>query len=83
MKILNVITLIWIIIGGLNWGLFGLANTDLVASLFGGPNTALAKAVYMLVGLSALYQIYPWTQTISHGQLAAESGRYTDADWRR
>jgi uncharacterized membrane protein YuzA (DUF378 family) len=82
MRTLNVITLILIIIGGLNWGLFGLANIDLVAAIFGGPNSTIAKAVYVIVGLSALYQLYPWSLSLSDGEVAAESGRYTDANWR-
>ena len=43
-----------LIIGGLNWGLVGLLDFDLVAVLF-GHMTILSKAVYILVGLSAIY----------------------------
>lgn len=43
-----------LIIGGLNWGLFGLFDYDLVAALF-GHLTTLSKVVYILVGLSAVY----------------------------
>jgi uncharacterized membrane protein YuzA (DUF378 family) len=58
MKALNLTTLILVILGGLNWGLFGMANYDLVAVLF-GAGSFLAKAVYILVGLSALWQLVP------------------------
>ncbi|MDB5370536.1 MAG: conserved rane protein [Roseomonas sp.] len=58
MRAINVITLILVIIGGINWGLVGLFQFDLVAAIF-GPNTALSRIVYTLVGLSALWQIYP------------------------
>lgn len=44
-------------IGGLNWGLVGLFDFDVVATLF-GEATALSRAAYVLVGLSALYFIY-------------------------
>lgn len=44
-------------IGGINWGLVGLFQTDLVATLF-GEMSALSRAVYTLVGLSALYTVY-------------------------
>ncbi|MCX8509989.1 MAG: DUF378 domain-containing protein [Rhodobacteraceae bacterium] len=57
MRSLNLITLILIIIGGLNWLLIGLAGTDLVASLFGGPIAPLSRLVYVLVGLSAIWQL--------------------------
>ena len=43
------------IVGGLNWGAIGLFNFDLVAFLFGGSGTLLARIVYTVVGLSALW----------------------------
>lgn len=45
------------IIGGLNWGLIGLFQFDLVAWLFGGSGSGLSRVVYTLVGLSALWCI--------------------------
>ena len=54
--ILDTIALVLIIIGGINWGLVGLINVDLVAWDF-GMGTLLARAVYVLVGLAALYSI--------------------------
>src|SRR5690606_38062417 len=57
MKALNLITLALVIIGGINWGLVGLAQFDLVAAIFGGQDAALARVVYTLVGVSALWQI--------------------------
>ena len=41
-------------IGGLNWGLVGLFDYDLVAAIF-GDMSGLARAIYVLVGLSAVY----------------------------
>src|SRR5690554_3900010 len=58
-RTLNVITLVLLIIGGINWGLVGLAQFDLVAALFGGQDALLARIVYVLVGLSALWQLVP------------------------
>jgi uncharacterized membrane protein YuzA (DUF378 family) len=58
MKPLNGITLLLVIVGGLNWGLLGLFGFDLVAAIFGG-GSALARIVYILVGLSALWQLGP------------------------
>ena len=46
-----------LIIGGLNWGLVGLLDINLVTMLF-GDMTLLARVVYALVGLSALYAIF-------------------------
>ena len=51
------IALVLMIIGGLNWGLVGLADLDLVAALF-GEMSAMSRIVYVLVGLAAIYGIY-------------------------
>ena len=59
MKSLDVIVASLLVIGGLNWGLVGLFNFDLVAAIFGG-GAALARIVYIVVGLSALYQAMQW-----------------------
>ena len=53
MKIINLIAVILLVVGGLNWGLVGIFNFDLVAELFGAMST-IARAVYALVGLSAI-----------------------------
>jgi uncharacterized membrane protein YuzA (DUF378 family) len=58
MKIVNTVTLILLIVGGLNWGLVGLFGFDLVAALF-GEMSALSRIVYTLVGASALWQLIP------------------------
>ena len=58
MRALNVITLILVIVGGLNWGLVGLFGFNLVAALF-GEDSFLTTIVYILVGLSALWQLIP------------------------
>jgi uncharacterized protein len=59
MKALNLVTLALIIVGAVNWLLVGLFQFDLVAAIFGGQSTALSRIVYILVGLSGLYQIIP------------------------
>jgi uncharacterized membrane protein YuzA (DUF378 family) len=49
------------IVGGLNWGLVGAFNFDLVAAIF-GEMSALSRSIYVLVGISALYLIYTGTK---------------------
>lgn len=66
MKALNVITLILIIIGGINWGLVGLFDWNLVAVIF-GFSPILVKIVYILVGLSGLWQIMPLVKSLQDG----------------
>jgi uncharacterized protein len=59
MKTLDAITGLLVIVGALNWGLVAVARFDLVAAVFGmefGQVSAITVAVYLLVGLSGLYQ---------------------------
>jgi uncharacterized membrane protein YuzA (DUF378 family) len=74
MKTLNLITLVLAIIGGINWGLVGISNVDLVAALF-GAGSGLSRTVYVLVGLSALYQIVPFLKAIQIDEPRAEAAR--------
>ena len=74
MKVLNLVTLILVIVGGLNWGLVGLADFDLVAALF-GEGSVLARAVYVLVGLSAAYQIVPLSKALQIDEPRAAGAR--------
>ena len=55
--ILDKIALTLAIIGGLNWGSVGLFRFDVVAFICGGATTPLARIIYALVGLSALWCI--------------------------
>ena len=54
LSVLDWIALILVIIGGLNWGLVGLFNFDLVAAIFGAMSI-LSRIIYILVCLSAIY----------------------------
>lgn len=54
--VLDYIALILVIIGGLNWGLIGLFNFNLVSAIF-GDMTLLARLVYIVVGVAAIYTI--------------------------
>ncbi len=56
MKSLKLITQILIIVGGLNWGLVGIFDFNLVSAIFGNMSI-LSIIVYTLVGISAVYQL--------------------------
>ena len=65
MTVLDKVTWLLIIIGGLNWGLVGIkADYNLVDKLFGAGST-LAKVVYYLIGLSAVYSLYKMVTMMS------------------
>lgn len=57
MGLVDWIAFILLVVGGINWGLVGFFNYDLVNVVFGNM-TVVSRIVYGLVGLSALYWIY-------------------------
>ena len=60
-NILDWVAIVLVIVGGLNWGLVGAFNFDLVATIFGAMSS-LSRIVYVLVGLVAIYLIYTATK---------------------
>lgn len=60
-KGVHMVTFILLVIGGLNWLLLALFGWE-VGSLFGGMDATVSKVIYVLVGLSALYELF------SHGK---------------
>ena len=57
MSVLKTIALILVIIGGLNWGLVGFLEFDVIAIIF-GEMSILSRIVYGLVGLAATYMTF-------------------------
>ena len=57
MGLLNLIAGVLLVIGGLNWGLVGLLDFDLVATIF-GDMSAISRLVYVMVGLSAVLMLF-------------------------
>lgn len=55
-KGIHSVTWILLIIGGLNWLLKGLFNWD-IGEIFGGMDNIVSKIIYLLVGLSAIYEL--------------------------
>ncbi|MFC1687003.1 DUF378 domain-containing protein [Patescibacteria group bacterium] len=53
-NVIDWISFILVIVGGLNWGLVGAFDIDLVAEIFGTDST-ISTIVYILVGVSAVY----------------------------
>lgn len=72
--ILDKIALALAIIGGLNWGSVGLFRFDAVAFLCGGATSPLARIVYILVGLSAL-----WCVSLLFRDTQRDTGHHTQA----
>lgn len=57
MRVVNIISYILVIIGAVNWGLFGIFNFNLVSMIFAGARTAGSIIVYSLIALAALWLI--------------------------
>ncbi len=72
MRAINLVTLILIIIGGLNWLSMGLAGFDVLAAVFGGTGGVVTRIAYVIIGLSALWQLMPFVQSFSDGEVSAE-----------
>lgn len=54
LNVIDWIAIILLVVGGLNWGLVGILNFDLVATIF-GDMSALSRIVYAVVGVCAVY----------------------------
>ena len=54
MKILKNTALVFLIIGGLNWGLVGIFDFNLVSFLFDGFSVIISRIIYSLVGIAAV-----------------------------
>ena len=54
---MDTLALILVIIGALNWGMVGLFQFDLIASIFGGMSTVVSRIIYTIVGLAEIWGI--------------------------
>ena len=57
MRIVNIIAYVLVIVGAINWGLFGFFGLNLVSSVFSGARTAGSFIVYTLIALAAIWLI--------------------------
>lgn len=57
LNVIDIIALVLVLVGGINWGLVGLIQFDLVAALFGGASSIISRVVYTLVGVAAVYGV--------------------------
>lgn len=57
MNVLQKIALVVIIIGALNWGLYGLFNFNLIAFLFDNISTVISRILYALVGIAGIIAV--------------------------
>jgi len=57
MKALHMASFILLVVGGLNWLLLAVIGWE-IGQLFGGSDAIVSRAIYVLVGLAAVYEIF-------------------------
>ena len=57
MKTLQKIALVLTIIGALNWGMVGLFEIDIVASLFNGSDSIISRIIYRIIAIAGIINI--------------------------
>lgn len=57
MKCISVLAFILVVIGALNWGLWGFFQFDIVAWAFGGNTTWFSRFIYAIIGLAGLWSL--------------------------
>lgn len=68
MRTLDIIALLLVVIGAINWGLIGLFRFDLVAAIF-GDMSGLSRVIYTLVGLGGLYALSFFGRDREHNEV--------------
>ena len=74
MRYLNALALLLVIVGGINWLLVGVAGFDLVATMTGddfGETNPVSSAIYVLVGLAAVWLIPTLVRWVMPGERTA------------
>ncbi|UDL89464.1 DUF378 domain-containing protein [Mesorhizobium sp. PAMC28654] len=70
MRAMNLVTLVLIILGGLNWLSMGISGHDMIGTILGGAT--LARLAYVVIGLAAIWQLMPGFQSLTVGEVDAE-----------
>lgn len=72
-RTLWLVAFVLVVVGAVNWGLVGLAQFDLVATLFGGSASVLSRVVYSLVGLAGVLLLVLQAARVSSSEGARTS----------
>ena len=60
MSVIQKIALAVLIIGGLNWGLIGIFDFNLVGFIFDGMTPVISRIIYALVGIASITTLVGW-----------------------
>ena len=64
MKKIDIFVLILLIIGGINWGFWGVVDFNIIDYVFG--TIWIDKVIYFLVGISGIYVLFTWKRFCCH-----------------
>ncbi|MEX1026987.1 MAG: DUF378 domain-containing protein [Candidatus Paceibacterota bacterium] len=67
------IAVVLTVVGGVNWGLVGAFEMNVVDAVTGGEGNTIARVVYVVVGLAALYLIYTVSKACSRPKRSGAS----------
>lgn len=67
MRFFNIVSYILVLLGAVNWGLFGIFNFNLVSAIFGGARSVGSIIIYSLIAAAALWLII--SPFLTHGRL--------------
>jgi len=56
-RFISILAYLLVIVGALNWGLWGFFQFDVVAWLFGGNTTMLSRLIYAIIGLAGVWSL--------------------------
>ena len=73
MVFFNLLSYILVLLGALNWGMFGIFNFNLVSAIFGGPRSVGSIIVYCVIAAAALWLII--SPIITNGMLKLQGDR--------
>ena len=74
MKIANIIAYVLVILGAVNWGLFGIFNFNLVSFVFGGARVMGSVVIYSIIALASIWLII--SPILNSGRLTLASDEY-------
>lgn len=67
MNVLDKVSMLLLMIGGINWGLVGWLEYNLVDEIF-GVGSGLSRVIYAVVGVAALYSVYSMIKMLSSSE---------------
>ncbi len=57
MRFIRFIILLLVVVGAINWGLWGAFQYDIIQDIFGADMSGWAKLSYILIGLAGIFSV--------------------------